>query len=207
MKKHLLYISIISVFLFTACSDEFDLEKSVFINDTEHPNLPQYSEWGYNTFGAFYDRKVFISNDQEIPLKVIATGNTTTFIFKGQLNEVSSYNYGNSYYDSDMSIKFNIDNFIPTIYSDLLALNDSLFDLQHPDCSITILIDNNTYDATIINGEFEFIKAQKLIVDTEEVQIILSGVFDLQVLINNEPISISYGRFDMGVGEDNFFAY
>ena len=44
-------------------------------------------------------------------------------------------------------------------------------------------------------------------VDKQQYEIILSGVFDFQALINNEPTSISMGRFDVGIANDNFFKY
>jgi hypothetical protein len=51
------------------CSDEMEFQKSVYIRDSENPGLPKYTERGYNTFGAYLDRKVFESGDQT-PMKV-----------------------------------------------------------------------------------------------------------------------------------------
>ena len=45
------------------------------------------------------------------------------------------------------------------------------------------------------------------IADNEPIEVILSGVFEFQALINNEPVSMSLGRFDVGVGQSNFYNY
>jgi len=46
--------------------------------------LPIYSEWGYNTFGAYYDREIFVSNDISVPAKVSVSNNEMSFILDGQ---------------------------------------------------------------------------------------------------------------------------
>ncbi|MBN2165234.1 MAG: hypothetical protein JW717_03055 [Marinilabiliaceae bacterium] len=71
MKGLLVFISIL--FLLASCTSDYELEESIFVADSEFPELPEYSEWGYNTFGAFYDRKHFVSNNSEVPVKVILT--------------------------------------------------------------------------------------------------------------------------------------
>ena len=202
--KNIIYL-ILATALFISCESDHELSKSVLIYDTEFKDLPEYSEWGYNTFGAYYDRKVFISNNYEIPLKIISSLSTTSFIFNGELNSPSDYQYYSSNYYGEMSLKLTLNNFNIENYTDLLVLNDSIIDLTQPDCNITVTIDNDIFEATVIRGEFEFKKVQNLIVDDEPTEIIMSGTFDFQVLINEEPISISEGRFDIGVGEDNFF--
>lgn len=189
-----------------SCEEEYDLEKSVLIYDKDYNDLPAYSEWGYNTFGAYYDRKVFISNNYEIPLKVISYDNSTTFIFKGEINNPADNSY-NSYYNEEMSMKLSIENFKLETYNDLLLFNDTTIDLSHPDCSIVITIDNDIFETVIISGEFEFKKVQNLTVDNEPVEIIMSGLFDYQFLLNEEPISVSNGRFDIGIGDENFYKY
>jgi hypothetical protein len=186
-----------------SCSkDDESLDNSIWIADPEYQGLPQYSEWGYNTFGAYYDREVFVSNEIEIPLKVIVTDNTTTFLFKGQKGS------SNGYYNSDpMNVRFIFPGFNPQEYTDLLALNDSTLEIGDYGGDIQIYINDNLVEATILNGQIDFKRVQKLVVDAEEVQLIMSGYFFFQLILNNEPISVSNGRFDIGVGASNFFAY
>jgi hypothetical protein len=193
--KHSLLIFLLFLFVFTGCKKEIELQKSVFIHDETFPDLPQYSEWGYNTFGAYYDREAFISNDMDVPVKVIVTNDTTLFVFQGEKGSV------------DMSMKFSIANYSPTNYADLILLNDSIINLDTTICKITVIIDGISYNANILNGNLEFSRAQKLFVDTKQIEVILSGRFEFQAIVNNLPITISEGRFDVGVGQNNFFKY
>jgi len=205
MKKHIIFLLAITV-LFTSCYVDYDLEKSVFIEDSEFEGLPIYSEWGYNTFGAYYDRKAFVSNNEDIPLKIISTDNTTTFIFKGELLNTDEYPYSR-YNEGDMLMKLIIENLEFGEYSDLTILNKTKYNLLNSDLKISIDIDGEFEDVEIIDGEFEFVKAQFLLVDNEQKGLILSGLFDFKFLINDEPISISHGRFDMNVNEEVFFSF
>ena len=43
---------------------------SVYIEDADIPGMPAYTEWGYNTFGAFYGRDLFTYTDKEVPLVI-----------------------------------------------------------------------------------------------------------------------------------------
>lgn len=198
--KKLVYLSILSLVFLSSCMKDMELEKSIFIADPEYPGLPQYSEWGYNTFGAYYDREVFVSNEIEIPMKIIVTTDTTTFSFKGQKG--GSVNYYNS---NPMNVRFIVPGFYPREYSDLIVLNDSIIDIRESGGSIEIYVNGQLVEATILNGQLDFNRVQKLVVDAEEVQLILSGYFFFQAIINGEPISISNGRFDVGMGASNFF--
>ena len=191
--KYLFLILIIII----SCKKDKNLRDSIFIEDVESPGLPIYSEWGYNTFGAYYDREVFISNDKKVPLKIIVTNDTMTFNFFGQLGN-TSYN--------NMTMKFYFTNFLPVNYEGLLQLNDTIINLNNTN-KISINIYGSNVNVTLLNGYFKVDKAQLLFVDTKETEVILSGHFEFQALINNEPIAISDGRFDIGVNQSNFFSY
>jgi len=191
--KYLFLILIIII----SCKKDKNLRDSIFIEDVESPGLPIYSEWGYNTFGAYYDREVFISNDKKVPLKIIVTNDTMTFNFFGQLGN-TSYN--------NMTMKFYFTNFLPVNYEDLLQLNDTIIYLNNTN-KISINIYGSNVNVTLLNGYFKVDKAQLLFVDTKETEVILSGHFEFQALINNEPIAISDGRFDIGINQSNFFSY
>ncbi len=192
-----------TIFLITGCSKDYELEKSVFINDSQYPDLPEYSEWGYNTFGAYYDRQAFISNNNIVPVKCIVTDSLFSFVLSGQLGS-------NSYYsneDKSMSFKFQILGFLPEDYTQLIQLNSTTIDLKKPGNRVIITNSSVIDTVTIIEGSLKFKRAQNLIVDTRQVEVILSGYFDFKILINNEPMTISNGRYDVGVGEDNFYSY
>lgn len=198
IKKYILIAIVISVIV--GCSSDYELEDSIFIPDTEYSGLPQYSEWGYNSFGAYYDRKVFVSNNSEVPVKVIVNDTATTFYFNGVL-ESEDY-----YYDvEDMSVNFIIPDFDPKNYSDLIQLNDSIIDFTESGSDVDIKINDSLVDVKLINGTMHFKAARKLYVDELDVRVILSGVFEFQIIVDGEPMSVSYGRFDLSIGYSNFF--
>jgi hypothetical protein len=191
-----------SLVLLLGCSKENELKKSVMIYDTEFTDLPAYSEWGYNTFGAYYDREVFISNTDLLPAKVQVTNNVMSLVLDGQKG--GSYYYNN---DNEMSLTLKIAGFTPGDYPDLSVLNDTTLDLTNPAYQVILTLDTTKYTATVISGEFYFKRAQKLLVDKIQTEVILSGYFDMKLLVNGKPITISEGRFDVGIGPDNFYTY
>jgi len=199
----ILLITCLSLLLLLAgCSKEYELTKSVFIQDPEYTDLPAYSEWGYNTFGAYYDRLAFISNNEIVPAKIIVTNNEMSFVLDGQKG--SSYYYAAS---DEMTLSFKIPGFIPATYTDLTALNDTILNLANPVYQVIVSMDTLKYTATILSGELNFKRAQNLKVDKKEIEVILSGYFEFKALINEKPVTISNGRFDVGISPDNFYTY
>jgi hypothetical protein len=206
MKKQGLNIIVLAALFAAACSDEAELQKSVFIPDDDYPELPAYTEWGYNTFGAYYDRELFIYNEYEIPAKVVNNEGKTSFI----LNGTKGLYYYDYYYDTginSMSISFDLTGYLPQVYTDLVTLNDSVIDLMNPDCRVMVTMQGVKYQEHIIGGTLHFKRAQNLIVDKEQIEVILSGTFDYQALVNGEPVSVNLGRFDVGIGKSNFYRY
>jgi hypothetical protein len=200
--KNLFIVIFSSMLLLAGCSKENELRKSVMIYDSELKDLPAYSEWGYNTFGAYHDREVFISNSTVMPAKVIVSNNEMSFVLDGQKG--SSYYYNNS---DRMSLTLKMTGFAPENYSDLISLNDTTLDLTNPAFKVIVTMDTTKYTATILSGEFTFKRAQNLFVDKKEIEVILSGYFDFRTLINGLPVTISNGRFDVGISPDNFYFY
>jgi hypothetical protein len=183
-----------------SCSKDYDLQKSIFIPDKSFPDLPAYSEWGYNTFGAYFDRDLFIYNDYDVPVKVINTEGKTSFILRGQK--------GNSnYYAENMSVSFDLYGFNPSSYQELVLLDDSVIDLTSPLCKVIITIDTIKTETQILNGNLTFKRIQNLMVDKQNAEVIVSGTFEFQTFYKGEPVSLTNGRFDVGVGNDNFFKY
>jgi hypothetical protein len=202
MKKHLFIFSTI-VLIFVGCSKENELKKSVFINDNEYTDLPAYSEWGYNTFGAYYDRELFVSNNDIVPAKVIVSNNAMSFVLGGQKG--NDYYYSDSY--KEMTMTFKMSGFAPEKYTNLTVLNDTILDLTKPEYQVFVSIDTMEYTANILSGELTFKRAQNLLVDKIQIEIILSGYFEFKALIKEKPVTISNGRFDVGISPDNFYSY
>jgi hypothetical protein len=200
MKKLLLIFST-SILIFLACSKENELKKSVFVYDEEFIDLPAYSEWGYNTFGAYYDRTPFVSNNTIVPAKVIVQNNAMSFVLAGPKQSESYYS------NSEMTMTFKMPGFTPADYTGLLQLNDTVIDLSKSPYQVLVSIDTTHYTATILSGELMFKRAQNLMVDKKQIEVILSGYFEFKALINNKPITVSDGRFDVGISSDNFYRY
>lgn len=195
MKKYIILPLIILVLIISGCSDDYQLQKSVFIADVNNPGLPIYSEWGYNTFGAYIDRKPFISNNSDLPAKIIVNKDTFNLILKGTIDYQSA------------TLKFSILGYSPTAYTDLVSLNDSTIDLTSNKCIVTLTRDTTIRRLYVFEGELTFKRAQSLYVDKELAESILSGTFKFKTFIDREPIAISNGRFDFGIGYENFYNY
>jgi hypothetical protein len=206
----------IIIILFVICalsaceSAQYDLERSINVPDDVFSELPAYSEWGYNTFGAFYERKLFIYTNSEVPAKVIYTDNLARLIFKGALSEPSDYgNYYSGYYytGQPMTLIIDLPEFKPDTYTDLVELNDMTYNLADPGLNVTVIMTLDTIDMDIFNGKLWIKRAQQLIVDQEPAGVILSGVFGFQALVDGSPISMSNGRFDVNIDEYDFAKY
>jgi hypothetical protein len=197
------FISATIVLIFAGCSKENELEKTVLTYDTEYTDLPAYSEWGYNTFGAYYDREIFISNNDIVPAKVIVSNNAMSFVLDGQKGNVNYYSGSNN----EMTMTFKMSGFTPEQYTNLTVLNDTILDLTNPTYQVLVSIDTIEYTVNILSGELTFKRAQNLLVDKKQIEVILSGYFDFKAIINKKPVTISNGRFDVGISPDNFYSY
>lgn len=193
----ILYSAILLLLITPSCEkmEDFNLSGTVFIEDPYYPGLPIYSEWGYNTFGAYIDRKPFISTSEDLPVKVIVNADTINFIFRGTMGS------------NNVDLKFAIKGFSPQTYSDLTELDNITFNLKDSGRAVTLKIGNETTKLNLIEGELIIKRAQRLYVDEELSRTIMSGYFNLKTFLNNEPISISQGRFDLGIGYENFYNY
>ncbi len=192
MKKNFLLI-LSAVLLISGCTSSDNLDDSVYVYDEEYTDLPAYTEWGYNTFGAYYDRNLFISSDAT-PAKVLSKGGKTVFSLQGTYDIYGS-----------MTVKFVLDGYSPAKYADLVSLNDSTIDLANPKCKVCLLLNGIEDTLNILNGQLYIKRAQHLLVNKESVEAILSGYFQFQMLNDCTPSTISHGRFDVGIGYDNFY--
>ena len=104
-------------------------------------------------------------------------------------------------------MSFNLSGFKPEHFTDLVVFNDSIIDLTQPSCKVSITDDNYDYEVDIIEGKLYIKRVQILQVDKQEVEAIVSGYFDLKTKLDGSPVTISDGRFDVGIGRENFFEY
>lgn len=196
--KNIIFIALAALTVtLTSCmkDDEYSLSETIFIEDSYYPGLPIYSEWGYNTFGAYIDRAPFVSNTSDLPVKIYVNGDTMHFILKGKVN------------GSDAVLTFHLQGYSPATNFDLVSLDKTFINLKDPGRSATLKIGNTTTELTIIEGELEFKRVQRLILDNDPTRVIMSGYFQLKTFLNGEPAAISNGRFDLGIGYGNFFNF
>lgn len=185
---------VISLFLSSCSISDIELSKSIFIEDTTNPGLPMYSDWGYNTFGAYIDRIPFISGEEE-PAKIYVNADTLSFFLKGQ------------YQKEEATILFSIKGLSPVEYTALTILNDTVINLKSSDCTVIMNINKTISTLNIIDGQIHFKRAQILNVDKVASKAILSGEFRFRTFFGNEPVAISSGRFDVGIGYENFYNF
>lgn len=192
---HYIILSVLLPLMFVACSkmDDFYLSETVFIEDPYYPGLPIYSEWGYNTFGAYIDRKPFVSTSLDLPVKVIVNSDTLNLNLRGKMGS------------QDVDLRFAIKGFSPNDYFGLTMLDNTTINLKDPGRSVVLKIGDQTTDLELIEGELIIKRVQRLYLDEEPTKTIMSGYFQLKTFLNNEPIAISYGRFDLGIGYENFY--
>lgn len=192
-----LCLAVLFPFVLVSCEkmEDYSLSSTIFIEDPYYPGLPIYSEWGYNTFGAYIDRKLFISTENDLPAKIMVNADTLHLLLRGQMNS------------ENVDLKFSIKGYSPLTYFDLAELDNLTIDLKEYGRAVTLKIGDKTTDLNLIEGELIIKKVQRLYVDEELTRAIMSGYFNLKTFLNNEPISISNGRFDLGIGYENFYNY
>lgn len=189
------FLALLFPMALASCSkmDDFSLSETVFIEDPYYPGLPIYSEWGYNTFGAYIDRNPFISTSVDLPVKVIVNSDTLNLNMRGRMGS------------QNVDLRFAIKGFSPLNYFDLTMLDSATINLKDPGRSVVLIIGNQTTELEIIEGELIISRVQRLYLDEVPTKTIMSGYFQLKTFLNNEPIAISHGRFDLGIGYENFY--
>jgi hypothetical protein len=181
------------------------MERTIFIRDDSDSNLPAYTEWGYNSFGAKYERLYFLVHKSIIPCKITYQEGSVHFSLTGILSE-ESYTYGDydRFYPEAMTLTVSFPAEPMYEYRDLLALHGRVVDLADVSfCRVNIeRTDKTGMTVAPIKGHLTFRRAQLLRIDEKENRVILSGSFDLQFLANGRPESITDGRFDVGIHTD-----
>jgi hypothetical protein len=198
--NHYIPAIIVSILMLTFVScdyeaDSYILKKSVFIEDVENPGLPIYSEWGYNTFGAYIDRKAFTSGNDDMPAKIIVNSDTMHIMLKGIMSNQFA------------SITFSFIGYPIADYPDLHVLHNTILDMKGDRCIVTLTRGTKVEELRIIEGKMDIKRVQKLYVDKQFAKSIISGTFNFKTFFDKEPVAISAGRFDLGIGYESFYNY
>jgi hypothetical protein len=200
MKRY--FIIIVSIIISLSGCGGDELDRTIFIPDESDSNLPAYTEMGYNSFGAKYERKYFISSNDEVPCKITYREGRVNFILQGYYVGNVRYNY----YNADKMVLLISIPFGEEIksFEDLLRLHQKKFNLADRQCRVEIT--SNIYNnVEVLSGSIEFKRAQLLRLDRKVNRVILSGVFELRFLNHDRPESISDGRFDVGINNDFYY--
>ena len=193
MKKYISIVAALSILLLSC--DEEPLDRTIFIPDEDNRQLPAYTEWGYNSFGATYEREIFISTNQIVPCKIVYNNGILDFALIGQLN----------WDNTVLTFSFPLSEEIKNI-GDLAVLHDLSLDLSK-NCTVKLEANNAQTTFEVLSGKLYFRRFQLLRVDGEVNRIILSGTFNVKFLKNGRPETILDGRFDMGITEKDFYSY
>jgi len=183
--------------LISSCAKD-DLDRTIFIPDDDDANLPAYTEQGYNTFGAEFDRDYFLVSNKIAPCKIVYKDNQLQFALSGNIRS------GNK----EMTLMF----IFPYVlkdndYTDLLQLRETKINLADNDCIVKILQEDKETILDVLEGQLYFKRTQLLSVDDQVNRIILSGVFEVRFLQNDFPVNISDGRFDLGITKNVFYSH
>ena len=193
--KNTCLILIISI-LFLSCSKDV-MDRIIFIPDEIDSNLPAYTEWGYNTFGAEFEGDYFLVSNDIVPCKILYDSGKLQFSLHGRVG-----------YNNKMDMLFTFPAQEMKKYLDLVQLNDVEIDLASADCVVKIIKKGEIdFTVNVLEGKLHFKRAQTLSIDNEVNRVILSGVFNVQFLEKGYPTYISDGRFDMGIDEKVFWAF
>jgi len=193
MKKYLFAVLCI-FFLSSSCEDE--MSRTIFIADENDPSLPAYTEWGYNSFGAIYDRNYFVVTNGTTPCKITYQNGILNFYLIGRI-------YQGTY--KEMVLSFSFPSPPMNDYTDLVKLNKTTIDLSGDFCTAKIEIAGIEDIITPLSGNLTFKRTQLLKIDGEENRVLLSGVFELRFIRKGRPETISDGRFDIGINNDFYF--
>ena len=205
MNKKLSIICMVAASIIAACDSNDEIERSIWINDSEDTNLPEYSEWGYNTFGAKMGRNYFVSCWHEIPCIMEWHDNDSTLELtmngcQKYSNALSRNGYAITREDMSLTIIFPCDTVIKSCKK-LYLLNGKTFDLTDPSIKVMVKRDDNPQETItdIRSGELCFKRVQMLYVDDVFEEAIVSGTFDIRYVRDGEKTWLSDGRFDLGV--------
>ena len=193
MKKNcVLFLVII---LFSSCHKDV-MDRTIFVPDENNGQLPAYSEWGYNSFGAEYERDYFLVSNLIVPCKIMYKDSNLYFSLNGIVRN-----------NQEISLVF-IFPFEPIKdYEELIKLNNVEINLASEDCTVKVFQGTNETELNVLSGKLHFKRTQLLSIDEQANRIILSGIFDVRYLDKGLfPESFSNGRFDMGI-TDNIFYY
>ena len=152
-----------------------------------------------SVFGAKYERNYFKASQSIIPCKIMYSSDSVHFLMQGIRNQ-GNYPY------QEMSLIFTFPSERITDYNGLIIFNKKIIDLS-TDCAVKMVTESSEKTLNVTKGELNFKRVQLLSVDGVVNRIVLSGIFELDILGTGLfPESFSDGRFDFGITEREFYS-
>jgi len=192
MKKY----AIIPIVLLLSSCDVDEMEQTIFVPDASDSHLPAYTEWGYNSFGARYERTYFLATNDIVPCKITVQDGIMTFSLSGRIS-ASSSSHG-TYEKMTLYFSFPVGEPMRN-YWDLQALHQQTFDLTDPSCEVKMTRDSKTETIELLSGSLFFKRVQLLRINEIDDRAIVSGTFELAFLRHKLPEALTKGRFDLGI--------
>lgn len=193
--------------IFGGCTKLVDpTDDFIFIRDPYEPGLPSYTESGYNTFGAMYEKNYFVVNKHIVPMKIIYKNGNIELTLSG-VKDYGNIDAFRSYADSTrlMSMVFVFPYEECNSYKDLLKLHNTQIDMKVAGCQIKLYEPNKAEKILDLQHGNLFIKrAQNLNVDGQRLAVILSGTFDCKFKNGERYEVIKNGRFDLSINDSQF---
>lgn len=173
------------------------IEETIFIPDEYYQQLPIYSEKGYNTFGAMFERYYFVVNRNVTPLKMLYYNGNIEMTLSG-IRKSDLYTYNDTTRAMSMTFTFPFEEC--RTYEELIKLHNTMIDLTADGSKVSITVgDESPQKLEITEGEFFVKRAQTLVIDERKTAIILSGTFYFKYKENGSFYVVRNGRFDMSV--------
>ena len=200
--------------IIASCSTD-DFDRVIWREDTENPGLPQYSEWGYNTFGAYINGRVFTNadedNDWEVNHSLVTSKDDILYITLKSKND-EKWNDGTQSFSTIISDSLTFAVPYKHIYefSMLDELNGKTFDLASEDCTTIIKLNEGTNGKSAIlnvqSGYLDIKRVQILYVNGRKKEAVISGVFEAKTTVDidgkERHFDITEGRFDIGINSN-----
>ncbi len=211
MKKYIfVLLALVAPFLSSCDGIHDDFVSTIWIDDPDCPGLPMYTEWGYNSFGAYVNGVAFAADSEynsETLSSVVSHGDELSITLRAEPRHV--WNAVREEFvrvDGD-SISFKIPYDHINVVSQLSDLHNTTYDLASDDCSVVIFHDEQTrgesVELNVDEGTLFIKRVQMLYVDGYQKEAILSGTFMMKgkAMVNGKEryIEVIDGRFDLGV--------
>lgn len=200
----------LSVLLVACFSTSEEMEDSVWVDDSEISGLPAYSECGYNTFGArYFGSSFFFSRKFDKPGSFIWKDGMLSFTLSGYLEDRDVIFDQRDYYGGyNRTMTFTAEFPYDTIrsFEELVRLENTTIDLSDTTNKVYVYV-MNVYERARIyptSGTINFKRVQRLFLDDELNEAIVSGTFDVLSEYGGRILTLTDGRFDVGVSDACF---